>query len=304
MNINKKKLIVIVGPTASGKTSLSIKLAKNFECGIISADSRQFYKEMNIGTAKPTAFELGNAPHFFINNLSVVDSYSVGKFIEEVNNFFEEYYKTNEYLIMVGGSGLFIDGVLKGLDDFPKTDDRVRNKLNLDFNSNGIKSLCEKLKVVDPEYYHIVDLNNHRRVIRALEVYYSTNKPYSSFLKKDNFYRTDINIKFIGINPEREKLNLKIDNRVDKMISDGLVEEVKKLYQHKNLNALNTVGYSEIFKHIDGDISLDDAIVQIKSNTRRYSKRQMTWFRKNKEIVWYDDGDKYFQNVLEDLKLQ
>ena len=303
LKINKKKLIVIVGPTASGKTSLSIKLAKKFGCSIISADSRQFYKEMNIGTAKPNAFELGEAPHFFINNLSVVDSYSVGKYIEEVNGFFEEYYKINDLLIMVGGSGLFIDGVLKGLDDFPKTDDKVRNKLNLDFNSNGIKSLREKLKLLDPDYYKIVDLNNPRRIIRALEVYYSNKKPYSSFLKRDNSYRTDINIKFIGINPEREKLNIRIENRADNMISDGLVEEVKKLYQYKDFNALNTVGYSEIFKYIDGELSIEEAIDQIKSNTRKYSKRQMTWFRKNKEIIWYSDGESYFKDILEEIKL-
>ena len=302
LKINKKKLIVIVGPTASGKTSLGIKLANKFMCSIISADSRQFYKEMNIGTAKPTRLELEEAPHYFINNLSVIDSYSVGKFIEEVNNFFEEYYKNNEILIMVGGSGLFIDGVLKGIDDFPQIDCEIRNKLNIDFNSNGIKNLCAKLKEVDPEYYSVVDLNNPRRVIRALEVYYSTNKPYSSFLKKNNSYREDINLKFIGLNPEREKLNSRIEKRVEGMIDKGLVNEVKKLYKYKDLNALNTVGYSEIFKYIDGDISLDSAIDQIKSNTRKYSKRQMTWFRKNKEILWYGDGEGYFQDILENLK--
>ena len=302
LKINKKKLIVIVGPTASGKTSLSIKLAKKFKCGIISADSRQFYKEMSIGTAKPTSIELEEAPHFFINNLSVVDSYSVGKFIEEVNRFFQEYYKNNDIIILVGGSGLFIDGVLKGLDDFPEINDEIRNELNLDFDTKGIKNLCKRLKVVDPEYYDVVDLNNPRRVIRALEVYYSTNKPYSSFLSRDKTYRKDINIKLIGINPEREKLNLRIEIRVNDMINNGLVDEVKNLYDYKDYNALNTVGYTEIFKYIDGDISLDEAIDLIKLNTRKYSKRQMTWFRRNKEILWYKDGEGYFQDILDDLR--
>ena len=302
MNINKKKLIVIIGPTASGKTTLSIKLAKQFKCSIISADSRQFYKEMNIGTAKPTKSELDEVPHFFINNLSIHDSYSVGKFIDEANDFFNYYYLKNDLLIMVGGSGLFIDGLLKGLDPFPSINEEIRSRLNSDLEDIGLKKLSAKLKRVDPNYYDIVDLNNPRRVIRALEVYYSSNKPYSSFIQGNNSYRNDLNINFIGLNPKRDKLNKRIELRVDDMILNGLVNEAKKLYQYKDLNALKTVGYSEIFQYIDGRISLNDAIDKIKSNTRKYSKRQMTWFKKNKEVFWYEDGIENIKKILKNIK--
>tara|TARA_B100001540_G_C15597157_1_gene546817 strand:- start:13 stop:789 length:777 start_codon:yes stop_codon:yes gene_type:complete len=257
---------------------------------------------MNIGTAKPTKFELDKVPHFFINNLSIHDSYSVGKFIDEANDFFNYYYLKNDLLIMVGGSGLFIDGLLKGLDPFPSINEEIRSRLNSDLEDIGLKKLSEKLKRVDPNYYDIVDLNNPRRVIRALEVYYSSNKPYSSFIQGNNSYRNDLNINFIGLNPKRDKLNKRIELRVDDMILNGLVNEAKKLYQYKDLNALKTVGYSEIFQYIDGRISLNDAIDKIKSNTRKYSKRQMTWFKKNKEVFWYEDGIENIKKILKNIK--
>lgn len=297
MKINKKNLIVITGPTASGKTSLSIKLAKKNKCSIISCDSRQFYREMNIGTAKPTQSELKSVPHFFIDNLSIFDNYSAGKYASEVNEFFLKYFKKNDDLVMVGGSGLFIDAALKGLDSFPRVSDKIRSKLNQDLELNGLGYLTKLLKKVDPNYYSKTDLKNPRRVIRALEVYYASNKPYSSFTNQKNRYRDDIDINFIGISPERDILIDRINSRVDLMMENGLLDEVKKLYEFKNLNALNTVGYSEIFRYLDGDITLDEAIDLIKINTKKYSKRQVTWFKRNKEIIWYDNVEEYFNDI-------
>ena len=297
MKINKKNLIVITGPTASGKTSLSIKLAKKNKCSIISCDSRQFYREMNIGTAKPTQSELKSVPHFFIDNLSIFDTYSAGKYASEVNDFFLKYFKKNDDLVMVGGSGLFIDAALKGLDSFPRISDKIRSKLNQDLELNGLGYLTKMLKKVDPNYYSKTDLKNPRRVIRALEVYYASNKPYSSFTNQKNRYRDDIDINFIGISPERDILIDRINSRVDLMMENGLLDEVKKLYEFKNLNALNTVGYSEIFRYLDGDITLDEAIDFIKINTKKYSKRQVTWFKRNKEIIWYDNVEEYFNDI-------
>lgn len=297
MKINKKNLIVITGPTASGKTSLSIKLAKKNKCSIISCDSRQFYREMNIGTAKPTQSELKSVPHFFIDNLSIFDTYSAGKYASEVNEFFLKYFKKNDDLVMVGGSGLFIDAALKGLDSFPRVSDKIRSKLNQDLELNGLGYLTKLLKKVDPNYYSKTDLKNPRRVIRALEVYYASNKPYSSFTNQKNRYRDDIDINFIGISPERDILIDRINSRVDLMMENGLLDEVKKLYEFKNLNALNTVGYSEIFRYLDGDITLDEAIDLIKINTKKYSKRQVTWFKRNKEIIWYDNVEEYFNDI-------
>ncbi len=299
MNINKKKLIVIVGPTASGKTTLSIDLAKNIKCSIISSDSRQFYREMNIGTAKPSFLELKSVPHFFINNLSILDSYSAGKYAEDVDVFFKDYFKKKDTLIMVGGSGLFIDSALKGLDTFPSIPNEIRVKLNLDLKLKGLNHLTNLLKEVDLNYYNNVDLKNPRRVIRGLEVYYASKKPYSSFLNQKNHFREDIEIKFIGLNPPREILYSQIDKRVDLMIKNGLLNEVKGLYKYKDLNPLKTVGYSELFSYLENKISFEESINLIKKNTKKYYKRQMTWFRKNKEIKWYTDY-KNFNEIIKD----
>ena len=299
MNINKKKLIAIVGPTASGKTNLAIDIANYYDCEIISADSRQFYQEMNIGTAKPSENQLIDVKHHFINNLSVTDNYTVGDYKDEVNTFLNLYFNSNDYVVMVGGSGLFIDAVINGIDDFPKVPKSLRNKINSDFEKKAIDYLKDELKKLDPKYYKIVDLKNHRRIIRALEVCYFSDKPYSSFLNssKKKIKRYDVII--IGLSPRKDMLEIRINNRVDEMVNGGLVKEVKSLLKYRDLNPLNTVGYKELFQFFDGFISLKDAIELIKLNTRKYSKRQMTWFKKNKDILWFEKNDKH---LIERLK--
>ena len=299
MNINKKKLIAIVGPTASGKTNLAIDIANYYDCEIISADSRQFYQEMNIGTAKPSENQLIDVKHHFINNLSVTDNYTVGDYKDEVNAFLNLYFNTNDYVVMVGGSGLFIDAVINGIDDFPKVPKSLRNKINSDFEKKGIDYLKDELKKLDPKYYEVVDLKNHRRIIRALEVCYFSDKPYSSFLNSSKKKAKKYDEIIIGLNPRKEILEIRINNRVDEMINGGLIKEVKSLLKYRDLNPLNTVGYKELFEFFDGFISLKDAIELIKLNTRKYSKRQMTWFKKNKDILWFEKNDK---NLIEKLK--
>ena len=289
LKLNKKKLIVIIGPTASGKTDLAINLASEIKSEIISADSRQFYKELNIGTAKPSKYELSTINHHFINNLSITDDYSAGKYKEEVEEFLEEYFRSNDIAILVGGSGLFIDVIVKGIDNVPKVPKEFREELNNSLKINGLTSLANKLKQVDPESHKNIDLNNPHRVIRALEVSLYTKKPYSSYHKQNNDLRKDIDLYFIGYNLSKEILYNRIDTRVDLMIENGLVDEVKRLTDYKKLNALNTVGYKELFNFLNGDLNLDEAIELIKSNTRKYSKRQMTWFKKYNDVKWYDE---------------
>ena len=301
LKINKKKLIVIIGPTASGKTALGIKIASELNADIISADSRQFYKELNVGTAKPSKSELSAINHYFINNLSINDEYSVGKYKEEVELFFKEYFKLKDTAIMVGGSGLFIDVIIKGIDNMPLIPIEFREKLNASFKTNGLNSLISKLKEVDLLSYKKIDLKNPQRVIRALEVSLYSKAPYSSFHKGMKKLRNDIDLYFIGYNLSKEILYKRINKRVDKMIEDGLVNEVKNLIKYKNLNALNTVGYKEIFDFLDSKINLDEAIEQIKRNTKKYSKRQMTWFKKYKNVLWIDENDKLDQ-VINKLK--
>lgn len=280
-------LIVVVGPTAIGKTSLSIKLAQNLDCEIVSADSRQFYKEMCIGTAVPSSEELQQAKHHFIQHKSIHENYSVGDFEKEALEKLTELFKENKYAILVGGSGLYVDAVTKGLDSFPKVSGAIREALKEQYHKEGIESLQQKLKQLDPFYYEKVDIHNTHRVMRALEICISSGKPYSSFITKTPKKRS-FNIIKIGITAERQIIYNRINERVDIMINEGLLEEVKSLYPDKSLNALNTVGYKEIFEYMNGKSDLDFAISEIKKNTRRFAKRQLTWFKKDEKIVWFD----------------
>ena len=284
----KKKLITISGQTASGKTNLSIRLAQNLNCSIISCDSRQFYKEMSIGTAVPSKLELSKANHYFIHHKSVKDNYTVGDFQNDALKLIENLFKKDDYIILTGGSGMYMDAIVNGIDKFPKIKLGVRELLNEKHNSRGILFLKNKLQELDPEYYDIVDANNHRRLIRALEVCISTGKPYSSFLNKKN-KKYDFESVNFGIKVDRELLYKKINYRVDKMISDGLIKEAKTLLNFKDLNPLNTVGYKELFEHFKGNLTKSQAIEKIKQNTRRYAKRQMTWL-KNKNLVWIENN--------------
>lgn len=286
-------LITIIGPTAIGKTSLSIALVQHFGCEIVSCDSRQFYKEMRIGTAVPTAAELQAAPHHFIQSKSIFEAYTVGDFEQEAIAKLDELFASRNIQIMVGGSGLYVDAVLKGFDDFPDIDDTVRIQINADFEKLGIDYLQQKLKESDSEYYQKLltenpqTLQNPQRMKRFVEVCLGTGKPYSSFIgqKKNERRFTPI---VIGLEAEREVMYDRINQRVDIMIQEGLLAEAEKLYPNKALNALQTVGYRELFDYFDGKTTLDFAIEEIKKNTRRFAKRQLTWFKRTENAVWFD----------------
>ncbi|MDW5289403.1 tRNA (adenosine(37)-N6)-dimethylallyltransferase MiaA [Formosa sp. PL04] len=280
-------LISIVGPTAIGKTALSIKLAKYFKTEIISADSRQFFKEMQIGTAAPTAEELLDAPHHYIHHKSIEDTYNVGTFEKEVLQSLETLYKTHNTVIMVGGSGLYIDAVTRGLDDFPKVDSNIRIALNAQLDREGLQSLQDLLKQHDPKSFETIAIDNPHRIIRALEICLGTGQPYSSFLNKNKDSRTFKTIT-IGLKADREVIYDRINRRVDIMMNQGLLEEVKSLVDNQHLNALNTVGYKEIFNYLKEEWTLDFAISEIKKNSRRFAKRQLTWFKRNENTLWFD----------------
>lgn len=280
-------LISIVGPTAIGKTALSLEIAQHFSTEIISSDSRQFYKEMTIGTAVPTEDELAQAPHHFIQARSIFKDYNVGQFEKDAINKLNELFLKNNVVVMVGGSGLYVDAVLKGLDHFPEVDKNIRETLKQQFEQEGIASLQNQLKKLDIETFHKIDIDNHQRVIRALEICIGTDKPFSSFLTDKASKRAFIPIK-IGLTAEREIIYNRINQRVNSMLKNGLLEEAESLFQHKNLNALQTVGYKELFQYFEGNYDLDFAIAEIKKNTRRFAKRQGTWFRKDTEIAWFD----------------
>ncbi len=285
--MKQKTLIVIVGPTAIGKTALAIELAKHYQTEIISADSRQFFKEMSIGTAKPSAEELAAAPHHFINSHSITQFFSTGDFEVQVLALMEKLFTKHDVLVMVGGSGLYINAVCNGLDDMPEIDLDIRERLNQQFANEGIEAIREQLATLDPEYYAKVDQSNPQRMIRGLEVVLSTGQKLSSFLTSNKKERP-FNIVKIGLNTDREKLYNQINHRVDLMMQEGLLEEVKSLEDYKELNALKTVGYSEIFDYLDGEIDLATAVDKIKQNTRRFAKRQLTWFRKDEDTTWFE----------------
>lgn len=283
----RKYLIVIVGPTAIGKTALSINVANHFKTEVISADSRQFYKELSIGTAVPTYQELQSAKHHFIQHISIHGKYTVGDFERDAIYCLEAIFEHQNLAVMVGGSGLYLDAVTKGLDYFPDIDPNIRLQLNQQLQQEGLGALVDKLKILDPDAYNTVEIENPHRVIRALEVSLGSGQPYSSFLNKSKPKRNFEVIK-IGLTAERTIIYNRINERVNQMMASGLLKEVESLLPHKDLNALNTVGYKELFAYLNAEYDLDFAISEIKKNTRRFAKRQLTWFKKDNEIKWFD----------------
>lgn len=280
-------LISIVGPTAIGKTALSIKLAKYFNAEIISCDSRQFFKEMTIGTAVPNNEELAAAPHHFIQHRSIFENYNVGAYerdaIEKINTLFQK----NNIVIMVGGSGLYVNSVVNGLDEFPIVAPVIRAELTKRLEEKGIEDLQNQLKILDPVSYDKIAIENPQRLSRALEISISSGKPYSSFLNKKKHLRNFKTIS-IGLTADRQLMYDRINQRVDIMMDNGLLEEAKSLFVNKDLNALNTVGYKEIFQYLNGEWTLEFAVSEIKKNTRRFAKRQITWFKRNQDTIWFD----------------
>ncbi|WP_423147717.1 tRNA (adenosine(37)-N6)-dimethylallyltransferase MiaA [Rubrolithibacter danxiaensis] len=297
----KKYLITIVGPTAIGKTTLAIQLARHFGTEIISADSRQFYRELTIGTAKPSSEELLQVKHHFINSHSINEEFNVGSFEQKGLVLLEQIFGKANIAVLVGGSGLYINAITEGFDSFPMVDPHIREKLNTNFQTEGIQTLQSLLKELDPVYYQQVDINNPQRIIRALEVCIGTGDTYSS-LRKSLRKQRPFHILKIGLNTNRELLYKRINARVNQMIHEGLLEEVKGLHAYKTFNSLQTVGYSEIFDFLDNKLTFEQAIEKIKQNTRRYAKRQLTWFRKDPEIQWFEPTDT--KNIIEYVNQQ
>ncbi len=289
--MKNKHLVIILGPTAAGKTDLSVSLAGYYGSEIISADSRQFYRELRIGTAVPSPDHLQEIRHHFIGQLSVNDYFNVSMFEKQALELLDSLFKRMDLVFMCGGSGMYIDVVCHGIDEFPDIDTGIRDQLIEQYREHGLEGIRCELKRIDPGYYGTVDLNNPNRILKALEIYYMTGKPYSAFLKQEKQERT-FNIIKIGLNTDRELLYERINRRVDGMIGSGLVEEAKSLEQYRHTNALNTMGYKEIFQYLDGQLSLEEAAELIKRNTRRYARRQLTWFRKDRAVKWFSPEDR------------
>ena len=291
MNKNKKYLIVIAGPTAVGKTNMAIELAKIFDTVIVSADSRQFYQELEIGTAKPNAEELSQAPHYFINNLSIHDNYDVGRYEREAVALLDDLFSERDVVILTGGSGLYIKALLEGIDDMPEVPTEVREKWNQLYAKKGLGFLQEALQKIDPDYFEQVDKQNHIRLIRALEVYDASGKNMTAWRAASQPVDRDFEPIKIALNRDREELYQRIDLRMDLMIQDGLFEEAKAFHSYQHLNALQTVGYTEIFGYFDGAYDREEAIRLLKRNSRRYAKRQLTWFRKDEDYAWFHPSE-------------
>jgi len=303
MKDSQNFLITVVGPTAIGKTALSILLAKHFKSDIISCDSRQFFKEMKIGTAVPEKAELAAATHHFIQNKSIFEAYNVGQFERDALKKLAALFQENSVQIMVGGSGLYVDAVLNGLDAFPRVAPSIREKLNLELESKGLESLQNRLKELDIETYKNIAIDNPQRVIRALEVCIGSGTPYSTFKNKPKTPRNFTSIK-IGLEAERPSIYDRINLRVDRMLENGLLEEAKALHEYKQLNALQTVGYRELFSFFEGEVTQEFAVSEIKKNTRRFAKRQLTWFKRDKETLWFDsltDIEKIITDISEKM---
>lgn len=281
-----KTLIVLIGPTGVGKTELSLRIAEDFNTSIISSDSRQLYADLKIGTAAPTDEQLKRVPHHFVGTLKLTDYYSAAQYEAEVLHLLSYLFKTKDVVVMTGGSMMYVDAVCKGIDDIPTVDNETRELMKQRFEEEGLEPLCAELKLLDPEYYKIVDLKNPKRVIHALEICYMTGKTYTSFRTR-NTQKRPFHIIKVGLTREREELYERINRRVDIMLEEGLLEEAKSVYIYKHLNSLNTVGYKELFKYLDGEWELPFAIEKIKQNSRIYSRKQMTWFRRDTDIQWF-----------------
>lgn len=300
----KKTLIVLIGPTGVGKTDLSIKIAEKYNSPIISADSRQLYSDLKIGTAAPTEEYLKRVKHYFVGTLKLTDYYSAAQYESEVISLLKELFKNNDTILLAGGSMMYIDAICKGIDDIPTVDNDTRQMMMEKYEKEGLERLCAELKLLDPEYYSIVDLKNPKRVIHALEICYMTGKTYTSF-RTGNKKQRPFNIIKIGLCRDREELYERINKRVDIMINDGLVDEVKSVYQYKDLNSLNTVGYKEIIQYLEGNCTLDFAIEKIKQNSRIYSRKQMTWFKRDNDIKWFHpDNENEIMNFIETEKAE
>jgi tRNA dimethylallyltransferase len=294
-------LIVLIGPTGVGKTELSLSIAEHFNTCIVSSDSRQLYADLKIGTAAPTPEQLARVKHHFVGTLQLTDYYSAAQYEAEVMSKLEELFQKNDVVVLTGGSMMYVDAICKGIDDIPTVDKDTRELMMQKYEMEGLEKLCEELKLLDPEYYQIVDLKNPKRVIHALEICYMTGKTYTSFRTQSTKERPFRIIK-IGLTREREELYDRINRRVDEMMKDGLLEEARSVYAYKHLNSLNTVGYKEMFQYMDGEWTLDFAIEKIKQNSRIYSRKQMTWFKRDKDITWFHpDQQKEIMNHINNL---